>query len=73
MELKYIKHATIDKQDFRQFELEAVLRSDADARGIEPLVGIRQAMDPDAKAGETTDKDKKPTPVTNVVTPKGDD
>jgi Tfp pilus assembly protein PilN len=74
VELKYIKQATIDKQDFRQFELEAVLRRDADARGVEPMPEIRQAMDRSSVGSgglpekpRTTEK-----PVTSVTPPKGD-
>ena len=33
--MKYIKDTTIDKLDLRKFELEAVIRSDADTRGME--------------------------------------
>lgn len=37
VDLKYIKEATIDKQEMRQFELEAGLRRDADTRGMESV------------------------------------
>jgi Tfp pilus assembly protein PilN len=36
-DLKYIKETQIEKMDLRKFEIEAVIRKDADARGIEPV------------------------------------
>jgi Tfp pilus assembly protein PilN len=73
VELKYIKQATIDKQDFRQFEIEATIRRDADARGLEPVAEIRQAMDRGAVgAAGPADKKTPERPVTSVTPPKGD-
>ena len=37
VDLKYIKEITIEKLDLRKFEIEATIRKDADARGIEPV------------------------------------
>lgn len=45
VELKYIQHFTLDKHELRKFEIEATLRRDADARGIEPVPEIRRAME----------------------------
>jgi Tfp pilus assembly protein PilN len=45
VELKYIKTSTIDRVEFRHFEIEATLRRDADGRGIDPTPEIRQAME----------------------------
>ena len=36
-DLKYIKEVTIEKMDLRKFEIEATIRKEADARGMEPL------------------------------------
>jgi Tfp pilus assembly protein PilN len=72
VELKYIKQETIDKQEFRKFEIEAMLHRDADTRGLEPVQGIRQAMDPVAAAQPAGDKHRtKDTPITTAVPPKG--
>ncbi len=35
VDLKYIKETTIEKLDLRKFEIEATIRKDADARGLE--------------------------------------
>lgn len=43
VELKFIKEHTIDKVDMRKFEIEAVIRAEADARGIEPVKDLRSA------------------------------
>lgn len=40
-DLKYIKETTIDKLDLRKFEIEATIRKDADARGIEPVKDLQ--------------------------------
>jgi Tfp pilus assembly protein PilN len=36
-DLKYIKEISIEKLDLRKFEIEATIRKDADARGIQPV------------------------------------
>lgn len=40
-DLKYIKEITIEKLDLRKFEIEATIRKDADARGIEPVKDLQ--------------------------------
>lgn len=42
IELKHIKQKTIDKVDLREFIIEAVVRPDADARGIGPVKDLQQ-------------------------------
>lgn len=75
VELKYIKPHTIDKHEFRHFEIECTLRRDVDARGIESIPEIRQAMD--VKPAKTTEEkpgdDKAGEAVTTVPATKGGD
>lgn len=73
VELKHIKPHTIDKQEFRQFVIEAALRRDADARGVEALPEIREAMEtPAAMEGpEQKPRPAESRPVTTVTPPKG--
>jgi Tfp pilus assembly protein PilN len=40
-DLKYIKEVTIEKMELRKFEIEARIRTDADARGIEPVKDLK--------------------------------
>jgi Tfp pilus assembly protein PilN len=42
VEFKHIRSKTIDKVDWREFIIEAVIRSDADARGIGPVKDPQQ-------------------------------
>jgi Tfp pilus assembly protein PilN len=42
VDLKYIKETTVEKLELRKFEIEAVIRKDADVRGLE-AVDIRTA------------------------------
>ena len=61
-DLKYIKETTIEKMDLRKFEIEAAIRKDADARGIEPIKDLRvrgvPGSDPTKPAVLTPDKAK---------------
>ena len=41
VELKYIKETEVDKTTFRKFEIEAAIRQNADARGVEPVPNLR--------------------------------
>lgn len=62
-DLKYIKEITIEKLDLRKFEIEATIRKDADARGMEPLKDLNARGAPGAD----------PTrPTLNTVTPGAD-
>ncbi|MBX3377596.1 MAG: PilN domain-containing protein [Phycisphaeraceae bacterium] len=47
-DLKYIKEVTIEKMDLRKFEIEASIRKDADARGMEPLKDLNARGAPGA-------------------------
>ncbi len=64
VDLKYIKEMTIDKIDLRKFEIEAAIRKDADARGLQAVdlrtvkTGGLPGMDP-TRSG----KDKRSTGV----------
>jgi Tfp pilus assembly protein PilN len=69
VELKYIKPATVDRAEFRQFEIEAVLRRDADARGIEPTQEIPRAMEV-SRQSAGAEPDAKPTKPLSTV-PEG--
>jgi Tfp pilus assembly protein PilN len=40
-DLKYIKEVTMEKLELRKFEIEARIRIDADARGIEPVKDLK--------------------------------
>jgi hypothetical protein len=42
VDIKYLKEATIDKLDLRKFEIEARIRKDADARGMEPIEDLNE-------------------------------
>lgn len=42
VELKYIKETEVDKTTYRKFEIEAAIKTDADARGIEPVAKLQQ-------------------------------
>jgi Tfp pilus assembly protein PilN len=59
-DLKYIKEVTIEKLDLRKFEIEARIRTDADARGIEPVKDLNArgapGSDPTKPAILTPDK-----------------
>jgi Tfp pilus assembly protein PilN len=67
VELRHIKNFTLDKVEMRHFEIEAVLRRDADARGIEPVTEIRQAMEAVQQSPQRNEQ-----PVTTAA-PKGDE
>jgi len=47
-DLKYIKEITIEKMDLRKFEIEATIRKDADARGIDPVKDLNARGAPGA-------------------------
>lgn len=62
VDLKYIKETTIDKLDLRKFEIEANIRKDADARGIEPAKDLRASGAPGASVGRPEQPQPSQTP-----------
>lgn len=63
VDIKYIKETTIDKLDLRKFEIQAEIKKDADARGMEPAKDLRAAGAP----GASPSRDQaQPQPQTNA-------
>ncbi len=76
VELKHIKTKTIDKVDLREFIIEAVIRPDADARGIGPVKDPQQgaatksaASIATAPEGTTAEETATPAPSTEPLAP----
>jgi len=72
VDLKYIKEHTIDKIDMRKFEIEAMIRNDADARGIEAVKDLRASGGTPGTDPTKTQQGQsgKPAPVATVTTDK---
>lgn len=71
VDLKYIKETTIDKLELRKFELEAVVRKDADTRGMETAETRQPEGMPGSDPGRLKSAESKPS--ITVVHPKGEE
>ena len=72
VELSFIKETMVHEQELRQFQIEAIIRSDADGRALAPSIDERfKQLAADIAAKEAEKKGQRPSPQANVQPQNG--